>query len=552
MKNAALLIMTIILVSCAHSGKGDQEAFEAAGVTFRAMSVEHLPNLSTPRGGHHTVILGDEITVFGGHTDGFKPVQTAEYLDGGTWHEVQMMYTHDFSAAVRLPDSRIMLMGGTPENFGVGQSWGVETYNPVTHVFSSDCILDRKRARSSAFTMPDGGVLVGGNWYAPDGFGVYRAGDGFTDLDYQCEERTEPFILPASEDKTVVFGAEGPRGEALDGTVDVLGGNSYKEPLLDSWRLIHNNALSADTFQIAPYTYLLVARSREHSDMFAVIKLSGGRFSLLDMDAPLPREGLEGRIIWSGNLQVDAQDHAAWIPGIDAGGNVYLARIRYDSEKAAVSFYCAAIHGETHFAGDPVMMPGGRFAMVGGVELSNVDGNPHITNFSTTREAFILHTEAPAKAAVPWTGIVVAAILALLAIALTAIILRRRSKTGNVAEEPSEAPGSRGDLMSKITALMEEKELFRRSDLKLADLALELGTNVTYISACINGQAGVSFNDFVTGYRVRYAQELMKMHPDKKVSQIAEEAGFSGERSFFRNFKKVTGVTPRQWVESVS
>ena len=36
------------------------------------------------------------------------------------------------------------------------------------------------------------------------------------------------------------------------------------------------------------------------------------------------------------------------------------------------------------------------------------------------------------------------------------------------------------------------------------------------------------------------------------VSQIAEEAGFSGERSFFRNFKKVTGVTPRQWVESVS
>lgn len=106
--------------------------------------------------------------------------------------------------------------------------------------------------------------------------------------------------------------------------------------------------------------------------------------------------------------------------------------------------------------------------------------------------------------------------------------------------------------MSKITALMEEKEIFRRSDLKLADLALELGTNVTYISASINGQAGVSFNDFVTGYRVRYAQELMKMHPDKKVSQIAEEAGFSGERSFFRNFKKVTGVTPRQWVESVS
>ena len=38
----------------------------------------------------------------------------------------------------------------------------------------------------------------------------------------------------------------------------------------------------------------------------------------------------------------------------------------------------------------------------------------------------------------------------------------------------------------------------------------------------------------------------------KRGKTLSEEAGFSGERSFFRNFKKVTGVTPRQWVESVS
>jgi len=105
--------------------------------------------------------------------------------------------------------------------------------------------------------------------------------------------------------------------------------------------------------------------------------------------------------------------------------------------------------------------------------------------------------------------------------------------------------------MSRITTLMEEKELFRRSDLKIADLASELGTNVTYISACINGQEGVSFNEFVTRYRVRYAQNLMSRHPDMKLSQVSEESGFSGERSFFRNFKKMTGVTPRHWIDSV-
>ena len=520
------------------------------------MSVEHLPDLSTPRGGHHTALLGDAITVFGGRTNGFKPVQTAEYLSDDIWHEVPMMYTHDFGSAVEMPDGRIMLIGGTPENFGVGQSWGVEMYDPKTHAFSSDCILDRKRARSSALVMQDGSVIVSGNWYAPDGIGMYQAGHGFSDLDTTSVERTNPFILPASEDKTLIFASEGSRGEVLDAVVDVLGGNSYREPFLDGWMLLPNMALSPETFRISPFTYLLVARSREDQKQ-AVIKLAGGRFSLLDVDEPLPSEGLEGKIEWFGNLQVDRPGRTAWVQGQDAGGNVYLAGINYDAvlegEKALVTFYCATIPGDGHFCQDAVMMPGGRFALVGGLEISNDEGNPVVSNFSTTRHAFILHTEVSARDSVPRRVSIMIAIFILVLLLLAAAVIflqRRRSVESGHEEDSADSPGSKGDLMSRITSLMEEKELFRRTDLKLADLALELGTNVTYVSACINGQAGVSFNEFLTGYRVRYAQQLMKRFPDKKVSQIAEESGFSGERSFFRNFKKITGVTPRQWMES--
>lgn len=552
MKNAALLLTALLLVSCSPSGKGPQEALEAGGVTFKSICVESLPALSTPRGGHHTALLGDEITVFGGHTNGFTPVQTAEYYSGSAWHEVQMMYTHDFGAAAELPDGRIMLMGGTAEDFGIGQSWGVEMYDPATHSFSSDCILDRKRARSSALVLPDGGVLVGGNWYAPDGFGLYRSGEGFTELDPPSVERTDPFILPASEEETVIFASEGTRGEVLDGTVDVLGGNPYQEPLLESWAILPNKALSQETFRIAPYTYLLVARSRG-TNKYAVIKFSGGRFSLLEVDKPLPSEGLEGGILWSGNLQIDRPERTAWVQGMDAGGNFYLASIYYDpvleGGDASLQFYCASLPGEKHFCQEAVMMPGGRFALVGGVELSNVDGNQHISNFSTSQQAFILHTEIPAANSVPWAAILVVSALIVILSIFAVIVLKRRKDSKGGEEDPAGASGSKSDLMSRITALMEEKQLFRRSDLKLADIALELGTNVTYISACINGQAGMSFNEFITRYRVRYAQELMKTYPEKKVSQIAEEAGFSGERSFFRNFKNVTGVTPRQWME---
>ncbi len=36
-----------------------------------------------------------------------------------------------------------------------------------------------------------------------------------------------------------------------------------------------------------------------------------------------------------------------------------------------------------------------------------------------------------------------------------------------------------------------------------------------------------------------------------KTSVVATESGFNTEASFFRNFKAVTGMTPREWIESL-
>ena len=83
MRKAALIATAVLLAACSPTGNGEREAVEAGGVTFRTMTVERMPGLLTARGCHRTVLLGDEITVFGGHTDGFKPVQTAEYFSGG-------------------------------------------------------------------------------------------------------------------------------------------------------------------------------------------------------------------------------------------------------------------------------------------------------------------------------------------------------------------------------------------------------------------------------------------------------------------------------------
>ena len=122
MKFRLLFITLITAASCSQPQKSREEAVEAGGCRFVKLEAERLPDLNQPRGGHVTAYLNGELTVLGGHTDGFKMLQTAEYFKDGRWVEVPMLYPHDFGFAVKLPDGKLMLGGGTAENFGIGQS----------------------------------------------------------------------------------------------------------------------------------------------------------------------------------------------------------------------------------------------------------------------------------------------------------------------------------------------------------------------------------------------------------------------------------------------
>ena len=107
-------------------------------------------------------------------------------------------------------------------------------------------------------------------------------------------------------------------------------------------------------------------------------------------------------------------------------------------------------------------------------------------------------------------------------------------------------------LCNRLVALMEEGQFYRKKGLKIADVATELGTNTTYISACLSGQMGTSFRQFVTGYRIEHAKRLMREKPGLRLSQVGEESGFSNEKTFLRTFKTSTGLTPTEWKKGIS
>jgi transcriptional regulator GlxA family with amidase domain len=63
---------------------------------------------------------------------------------------------------------------------------------------------------------------------------------------------------------------------------------------------------------------------------------------------------------------------------------------------------------------------------------------------------------------------------------------------------------------------------------------------------------GVSFTEYVNRMRIEYATMLINQHPDKSLTEVAEQAGFSGASSFYRNFRQFKGMGPREYQNNLN
>lgn len=546
MKHLGVIVSALILVSCTPEETPGQALGEVDGVPLYKMTVERLTDLPGPRGGHHTMLLGDELTVLGGITDGFVLEPTIAYLKDGAWHQVPMKYPHYYGFTTFLQDGSVMLGGGCSENFGIGQSWGVETYNPSTHTTKAVGIMDRKRAGASASVLSDGRVVIAGNWYADDAIEVYEPGKGFSFVKEPAVQRTYPYILPISQDNALIFGSEGSHGHLMQDLVDQLGGDPFTEPLLEEWNVLPYpvSPTSADDIRTGEYAYLLPA-NRQEDGQASIIRISDGHFSLLETEHPLPMILPGGEpLVWMHSLQVDRASRSAWMYALSGNGRFVAARIGYDpifeGGKATLELFLAdKPGGGSFFKSAPRVLDGERIVLVGGVVYDNVKDN----NFESTGEVWLFHTTAPAKDASLWWWILSIAGLATALVAVWAFQRKRRNE--KEVEDPVNL--ERNDLQTRITQLVEEKQLFLIKDLKISDIARELGTNATYISACINGQMGISFPEFISRYRVEHAIKLMQEHPEMSSVEVWEASGFNNEKTFFRRFRSQTGMTPAEW-----
>lgn len=87
-------------------------------------------------------------------------------------------------------------------------------------------------------------------------------------------------------------------------------------------------------------------------------------------------------------------------------------------------------------------------------------------------------------------------------------------------------------------------------DITLNDVALALNYQYNYLSSLINKIFKMSFSKLLNKYRIYTAQQMLRS-AGGKITAVAMQCGYSSLRSFNRNFKKVTGQTPSEYLADI-
>lgn len=106
---------------------------------------------------------------------------------------------------------------------------------------------------------------------------------------------------------------------------------------------------------------------------------------------------------------------------------------------------------------------------------------------------------------------------------------------------------------SKIEDILLTEKLYQNPELTLTDIAKKLNTNAAVISKAINQGFKMNFNDLINNYRVEAVKKMLEQGEHKKSTLlgIAFDCGFNSKATFNRAFKKNTGISPKDYSNTI-
>ena len=99
-------------------------------------------------------------------------------------------------------------------------------------------------------------------------------------------------------------------------------------------------------------------------------------------------------------------------------------------------------------------------------------------------------------------------------------------------------------LVPAIRRYVEEQLLAQRR-IRVSEIAQRLGRGASYLNACFKAEMGESITAYVQRQRIELAKRLLES--PGPLTDIWTELSYYDQPHFNRQFKKATGVTPKEY-----
>lgn len=122
-----------------------------------------------------------------------------------------------------------------------------------------------------------------------------------------------------------------------------------------------------------------------------------------------------------------------------------------------------------------------------------------------------------------------------------------------VAKNGSTDPSQYSELIMQLEKFVLDENGYTKANLSLDKLAKKLGTNRTYLSEAINSHYRMNFNQWINEIRIDASRKLLisKEHQHFSIEGIAQMVGFGSISTFNTSFKRITGLTPSYFRNSL-
>lgn len=102
------------------------------------------------------------------------------------------------------------------------------------------------------------------------------------------------------------------------------------------------------------------------------------------------------------------------------------------------------------------------------------------------------------------------------------------------------------DKIKTIESGIHEKKLYLESHINLDRFSEQIGLRARDVSAIINAHYQSNFFEFINGYRIEEAKQLLLANENKDdtILDIIYKSGFNSQSAFHRFFRRIVGTTP--------